>query len=138
MLREATGEATTSGALDELMQLAVREGPSPLSRSPTSSMRRSSRSNTQATTLSVAMNDLSIQTVILLYNPIIHMSTIRVSDDTKELLERRKRENETFDELLARLATAGKEMNAGAWSSEKADAARKRLKESRASFERDR
>jgi predicted CopG family antitoxin len=62
-------------------------------------------------------------------------STIHVSDDTKELLERRKREDETYDELLARLATEGDDMVAGSWSSEKADVARERVKKSRESFE---
>jgi predicted CopG family antitoxin len=65
------------------------------------------------------------------------MSTsIRVSDDTKELLERLKREDETFDELLYRLASDEKPINVGAWSSEEADQAREAVKRSRESFER--
>jgi predicted CopG family antitoxin len=65
-------------------------------------------------------------------------TTIRVSEDTKKLLERLKREDETFDELLARIARESNTMNPGAWSSEKADAARERLKKSKESFERNR
>ena len=65
-------------------------------------------------------------------------TTIRVSDETKSLLARLKREDETFDELLERLARGGEGMNPGSWSDEKAEAARDRLKESRESFERQR
>jgi len=65
-------------------------------------------------------------------------TTIRVSEDTKALLERLKREGESYDELLARLARDGDSMEPGVWSSEKADAARERLKESKDSFGRDR
>jgi len=65
-------------------------------------------------------------------------TTIRVSDETKRLLARLKREDETFDELLERLARDGEQMNPGVWNEEKADAARERLKESRESFERQR
>ena len=65
-------------------------------------------------------------------------TTIRVSDKTKKLLARLKREDETFDELLSRLARDGEQMNPGVWSDEKADAARDRLNESRESFDRQR
>ncbi|MEF8826785.1 MAG: antitoxin VapB family protein [Halapricum sp.] len=61
-------------------------------------------------------------------------TTIRVSEQTKELLERRKRADETFDDLLARLATEGDDMVAGAWSDETAAVARERLERSRESF----
>ena len=65
------------------------------------------------------------------------MSTsIRVSDDTKRMLERLKRDDETFDELLERLAQSEKPINVGAWSGEKADRAREAVKHSRESFER--
>lgn len=65
------------------------------------------------------------------------MSTsIRVSNDTKEILERLKREDETFDELLERLAQSEQPINIGAWSEEKADRAREAVKRSRESFER--
>ncbi|WP_251327951.1 antitoxin VapB family protein [Haloplanus pelagicus] len=65
------------------------------------------------------------------------MSTsIRVSDDTKEMLESLKRDDETFDELLERLAQSEKPINVGAWSEEEADRAREAVKRSRESFER--
>ncbi|WP_336134244.1 DUF7557 family protein [Natronomonas amylolytica] len=65
------------------------------------------------------------------------MSTsIRVSDDTKEMLERLKREDETFDELLERLAQSEKPINIGAWSEDQADRAREAVERSRKSFER--
>jgi predicted CopG family antitoxin len=65
------------------------------------------------------------------------MSTsIRVSDDTKTMLESLKRDDETFDELLERLAQSEKPINVGAWSEEKADRARDAVKRSRESFKR--
>lgn len=65
------------------------------------------------------------------------MSTsIRVSDDTKRLLERLKREDETFDELLERLAQNENPIDVGAWSEERADRARAAVKRSRESFDR--
>jgi predicted CopG family antitoxin len=65
------------------------------------------------------------------------MSTsIRVTDDTKRMLESLKREDETFDELLERLAQSEKPINIGAWSEEEADNAREAVHRSRESFER--
>ena len=65
------------------------------------------------------------------------MSTsIRVTDDTKKMLESLKRDDETFDELLERLAQTEKPINIGAWSAEDADRARDAVKRSRESFER--
>ncbi|MUV90204.1 hypothetical protein GJ629_10150 [Halapricum sp. CBA1109] len=43
-------------------------------------------------------------------------TTIRVSDDTKARLERLKRDDETFDELLARLSRDEKDIEAIAGS----------------------
>ena len=72
-----------------------------------------------------------------MYADCIHMSTsIRVTDDTKRMLESLKREDETFDELLERLAQSEKPINIGAWSEEEADRAREAVKRSRESFER--
>ncbi|MFB6189674.1 MAG: antitoxin VapB family protein [Halapricum sp.] len=65
-------------------------------------------------------------------------STIRVSDNTKELLNRLKQESETYDELLSRLARESDTMNPGVWEEEQADAAREVLKRSRESFQPDR
>jgi predicted CopG family antitoxin len=65
------------------------------------------------------------------------MSTsIRVSDGTKRLLERLKRDDETFDELLERLAQSERPIEIGAWSQEEAENARAAVKRSRESFER--
>ncbi len=65
------------------------------------------------------------------------MSTsIRVSDGTKQLLESLKQEEETFDELLERLAKSERPINIGAWSEEQANSAREAVKRSRESFER--
>ena len=67
----------------------------------------------------------------------MHMSTsIRVSDDTKRLLERLKRDDETFDELLERLAQSERPIEIGAWKEEEADRARAAVKRSRESFQR--
>lgn len=64
------------------------------------------------------------------------MSTsIRVTDDTKRMLERLKREDETFDELLERLAQSEKPINVGAWSEAEAESARDAVARSRESFE---
>lgn len=63
-------------------------------------------------------------------------TTIRVSESTKEKLDELKREGESFDELLARLAGEEEPIEFGAWSDEKADRARERVKRSRESFER--
>ena len=60
-------------------------------------------------------------------------TSIRVTDDTKRMLESLKREDETFDELLERLAQSEKPINIGAWSEEKADHARGVVERSRES-----
>jgi predicted CopG family antitoxin len=52
------------------------------------------------------------------------------------MLESLKRDDETFDELLERLAQSEKPINVGAWSEEEADRAREAVKRSRESFER--
>jgi len=63
-------------------------------------------------------------------------TSIRVSDDTKSKLERLKRDDETFDELIDRLADSEQPVNIGVWDDETAERARERVKESRESFER--
>ena len=63
-------------------------------------------------------------------------TSIRVSDDTKQMLESLKREDETFDELLEHLAQSKKPINIGAWSEEQADRAREAIERSWGSFER--
>ena len=52
------------------------------------------------------------------------------------MLESLKREDETFDELLERLAQSKKPINIGAWSEEQADRAQKVVERSQESFER--
>jgi predicted CopG family antitoxin len=68
----------------------------------------------------------------------MHMSTsIRVSEDTKKKLERLKRDDETWDAFLDRLANEGDSMTPGAWDgTDKAEAAREAVKRSRESFGR--
>jgi predicted CopG family antitoxin len=73
----------------------------------------------------------------VVYAVCIHTSTsIRVSDDTTEMLESLKREVETFDELLERLAQREKPIDIGAWSQAQADRAREAVERSRERFER--
>jgi len=65
------------------------------------------------------------------------MSTsIRVSERTKEKLDRLKRDTESFDDLLDRLANDEQPIDIGAWDSETADRAREAIDRSRESFER--
>ncbi len=65
------------------------------------------------------------------------MSTsIRVSDETKRKLEAIKRDDESYDDLLDRLATFERPMEAGVWAgSSKAAHARDAIKRTRESFE---
>jgi len=69
----------------------------------------------------------------------MHMSadtSIRVSERTKAKLARQKREDETWDELLDRLAGDDDEpIEVGAWSEEEAEKAREAIERSRESFE---
>jgi len=63
------------------------------------------------------------------------MSTsLRISDETKDLLERLKREDETYDDLINRLASNEQPINIGAWGEEEAEQAREAVKRSRESF----
>ncbi len=72
-----------------------------------------------------------------LHTQCMHMSTsIRVSDETKEKLARLKREDESWDEFLDRLANEGSGMKAGAWKgTDKAEKAREAIERSRESYE---
>lgn len=63
-------------------------------------------------------------------------TTIRVSDETKDRLRTLKREDETFDELLCRLASDEEPIRVGAWSEEEAERAREAVRRSRESFGR--
>lgn len=62
-------------------------------------------------------------------------TSIRVSDDTKEKLDRLKGGDETWDEFLSRLADHEEPINIGAWSEEEAERARGAIRRSRESFE---
>lgn len=62
-------------------------------------------------------------------------TTIRVSEETKTRLRTLKREDESYDELLARLTRAERPVNVGAWSDEEAERAREAVERSRESFE---
>ena len=68
----------------------------------------------------------------------MRMSTsIRVSEDTKAKLARLKRDEESWDEFLDRLADERSTMNPAAWEGTgKAEAAREAVRQSRESFER--
>ncbi|MHB9288040.1 antitoxin VapB family protein [Halobacteriales archaeon Cl-PHB] len=63
-------------------------------------------------------------------------TTIRVSDETKAVLEELKRPDESYDELLSRLAADERPIKVGAWSEEKAEDAREAVRRSRESFSR--
>lgn len=64
------------------------------------------------------------------------MSTsIRVTDETKSKLSRLKRDEETWDEFLSRLADEENPINVGSWSDDEGDRAREAVKRSRESFE---
>ena len=58
-----------------------------------------------------------------------------VSDKTKSKLSRLKRDDETWDELLSRLADYEEPINVGAWSEEEADRAGEAIERSRDSFD---
>ncbi len=62
-------------------------------------------------------------------------TSIRVSDETKAKLDRLKRDDESFDELLGRLADDEEPVEVGSWDSETAACAREAVSRSRASFE---
>jgi len=65
------------------------------------------------------------------------MSTsIRVSDETKSKLSRLKRDGETWDEFLNRLAGEEEPIDVGSWSDDEAERARAAVSRSRESFER--
>ena len=63
-------------------------------------------------------------------------TSIRVSEETKAKLDRLKREDESFDELLDRLVSDERPIDVGAWDSDTADRARDAIDRSRESFER--
>ncbi|RRJ29939.1 DUF7557 family protein [Halocatena pleomorpha] len=63
-------------------------------------------------------------------------TSIRVSDSTQRRLDSLRRDDATFDDLLARLATRERPIDIGAWSEKDADRVRAAEKRSRESVER--
>lgn len=63
-------------------------------------------------------------------------TNIRVTEETKEEFSRLKREDETWDEFLRRLADGKEPVDIGAWSDDEADRAREAVERSRESFDR--
>jgi hypothetical protein len=63
-------------------------------------------------------------------------TSIRVADETKDKLSRLKRDDETWDEFLSRLADEEEPINVGSWADDEADRAREAVERSRKSFER--
>jgi predicted CopG family antitoxin len=67
----------------------------------------------------------------------VYEYTIRVSDETKEKLARLKRDDESWDEFLDRLANERSGMKAGVWKgTDKGEKAREAVTRSRESFQR--
>ena len=58
-------------------------------------------------------------------------TSIPVDAATKERLTELKRDSETWDEFLERVVLAGQPIEAGAWSDETADRAKKSVREAR-------
>jgi predicted CopG family antitoxin len=61
-------------------------------------------------------------------------TSIRISEQTKAELERLKRDDESFDQLLHRLAADWEPIETGTWDSETADRARESITRSREDF----
>ncbi|PSP27590.1 hypothetical protein BRC65_05070 [Halobacteriales archaeon QH_2_65_14] len=58
-------------------------------------------------------------------------TSIPVDESTKERLDNLKRDDETWDEFLERVTSNEEPIKAGAWSDEKAEQAKERIRESR-------
>ena len=58
-------------------------------------------------------------------------TSIPVDSATKERLDRLKREDETWDEFLARVTATDEPIEAGAWSDEQAERAKESIRNSR-------
>ncbi|WP_135853404.1 DUF7557 family protein [Halorussus salinus] len=62
-------------------------------------------------------------------------ATIPITEGTKDRLSRMKEEDETWDELLRRLADEEAPINVGAWSTDEAEKISETVKRSREGFE---
>lgn len=58
-------------------------------------------------------------------------TSIPVDSSTKERLDQLKRDDETWDEFLARITAAEEPITAGAWSDEVAERAKEAVRKSR-------
>lgn len=58
-------------------------------------------------------------------------TSIPVDDETKETLDKLKRDGETWDEFLTRVTRDEEPIEFGSWSEDEADEAMKRLREGR-------
>jgi lipase chaperone LimK len=58
-------------------------------------------------------------------------TSIPVDSETKDRLDDLKRDSETWDEFLTRIASDEEPIEAGAWSDEEAETAMERLREGR-------
>jgi len=58
-------------------------------------------------------------------------TSIPVDSETKDRLDNLKRDYETWDEFLTRIASDEEPIEAGAWSDEEAETAMERLREGR-------
>ena len=62
-------------------------------------------------------------------------TSIPVDSSTKDLLDGLKRDDETWDEFLTRIAADEEPIKAGAWSTDEAERAKERVRESRANWD---
>lgn len=58
-------------------------------------------------------------------------TSIPVDENTKQRLDRLKRDDETWDEFLKRVTATEEPIEAGAWSDEEADKAKESIRQSR-------
>lgn len=58
-------------------------------------------------------------------------TSIPVDSETKDRLDGRKRDDETWDEFLMRVTADEEPIKAGAWSEDEAERAKERIRESR-------
>jgi predicted CopG family antitoxin len=61
----------------------------------------------------------------------VSRTSISVSESTKEMLERLKTADESYDDLLVRLVGEEEPVNIGAWSDEEAEQAREAIRRNR-------
>jgi predicted CopG family antitoxin len=62
-------------------------------------------------------------------------ASIPVDAETKQRLRERKRDDETFDDFLRRVALADERIEAGAWTDAEAEAAKEAIRNARQSWD---